>query len=238
MGIGNISQGSIHLNQAKKCYPTGDIISGTVDLNPIRAKQKVIKIYVELIGEIGCTRTEYYAWGREVLPTATTTYHHPKFYKDTVILIILNVEQDIIGQFKNLECLEPIHKTYNEKNVILYVPGEVIYMTLQIENLRKALVQRIDLSMIKRRTNKIKILENAYIDISYKLELTIKIQGIFNDFYVDIPVTLGPKPNPNFNQQQIFNPMVINDYSMFNDDDLPPGYDSAVQNSERLGVQD
>ncbi|CAF4198906.1 unnamed protein product, partial [Adineta steineri] len=44
--------------------------------------------------------------------------------------------------------------------------------------------------------------------------------------------------NPDFNQQQMFNPMVIPDYSMFNDDDLPPGYDSTVQNLERLDVQD
>ncbi|CAF0758884.1 unnamed protein product [Adineta steineri] len=344
MGNGNISQGLIHLNQTKKCYLTGDTISGTVNLNLIQAKRQVEQIYIELIGEIGYTGTKY-TWERAVLPTATTAYHHPKFYKDTIILTILNVEREIsywpfqfqlpdylpptlnklpnyphvkyylrvriykkgsivinkvikyltkiyplVNLLKNLECLKPIHNTYIDNNVILYVtlnksgyvPGEVIYMTLQIENPWKALVQRIDLSMIKKyiiqqckckdiifkkKLPKIlnskdeqiqevfdviipslllppsyvsheEILDNAYIDISYKLELAIKIQGIFNDFYVDIPITLGTESNPDFNQQQMFNPMVIPDYSMFNDDDLPPGYDSTVQNLERLDVQD
>ncbi|CAF0948548.1 unnamed protein product [Adineta steineri] len=319
MGNGNISQGLIHLNQTKTCYLTGDTISGTVNLNLIQAKRQVEKIYIELIGEIGYTGTKY-TWERAALPTATTAYYHPKFYKDTIILTILNVEQEIyywpfqvriyrkgsivinkvikyvtkiyprVNLLKNLEWLKPIHNTYIDNNVILYVtlnksgyvPGEVIYMTLQIENPRKALVQRIDLSMIRKyiiqqckckdMIFKIKlpkilnlkdeqiqevfdvtipslllppsfvsheeILENVYIDISYKLELAIKIQGIFNDFYVDIPITLGTESNPNFNQQQIFNPIVIPDYSIFNNDDLPPNYDSTVQNFERLTIQD
>ncbi|CAF0947432.1 unnamed protein product [Adineta steineri] len=356
MGNGNISQGLIHLNQTKTCYLTGDTISGTVNLNLIQAKRQVEKIYIELIGEIGYTGTKY-TWERAALPTATTAYHHPKFYKDTIILTILNVEREIsywpfqfqlpdylpptlnklpnyphvkyylrvriyrkgsivinkvikyvtkiyprVNLLKNLEWLKPIHNTYIDNNVILYVtlnksgyvPGEVIYMTLQIENPLKALIQRIDFSIIKNHVigryickdtilltdgckckdtifkitlpkilnlkdeqiqevfdviipslllppsyvSHEEILKNVYIDISYKLELAIKIQGIFNDFYVDIPITLGTESNPNFNQQQIFNPMVIPDYSMFNDDDLPPEYDSTVQNLERLSVQD
>ncbi|CAF3999884.1 unnamed protein product, partial [Adineta steineri] len=355
MGNGNISQGLIYLNQTKKCYLTGDTISGTVNLNLIQAKRQVEKIYIELIGEIGYKRTEYYTWGRAGLPTAKTMRYHQKFYKDTVVLTIANVEREIyywpfqfqlpdylpptinkrqnyphvkyylqvkiykegsilinkvikyltkvyprVNLLENLECLEPIHKTYNDNNVILYVTlnksgyvsGEVIYMTLQIENPLKALIQRIDFSIIKNHVigryickdtilltdgckckdtifkitlpkilnlkdeqiqevfdviipslllppsyvSHEEILENVYIDISYKLELAIKIQGIFNDFYVDIPITLGTEPNPDFNQQQMFNPMVIPDYSMFNDDDLPPGYDSTVQNLERLDV--
>ncbi|CAF1353388.1 unnamed protein product [Adineta steineri] len=346
MGNGNISRAFIHLNRTKKCYLTGDIISGTVSLNFIQAKREVGKIYiVELIGEIGYTTTETYSYGKG--RTTINNYHHPKFYKKTVNLTTPNVERDTynwpfqfqlpnhlpptinkrqnyphvkyylqvsmykegsksenkvmkyltkiyprVNLLENLECLKPIHIKYNEKNIILhvtlnksgYVPGEVIYMTLQIENPRKALVQRIDLAMIKKyiiqqckckdtilKITLPKILnlkdeqiqevfdirisslllppsyvshegirQNASIDISYKLELAIKIQGFFNDFYVDIPITLGTEPNPDFNQQQISNPMVIPDYSIFNDDDddLPPDYDSAVQNLEKLDVQD
>jgi hypothetical protein len=58
---------------------------------------------------------------------------------------------------------------------------------------------------------------------------------MFTNFDVDIPITLGTEPNPNLNQQQTFNPLIVSyslnpQESMFNDDVSAPSYDSVVQN--------
>jgi hypothetical protein len=47
---------------------------------------------------------------------------------------------------------------------------------------------------------------------------------------------MGTEPNPDINQQQMFNPMVMSyslnpEQSMYNDD-APPNYDSVMQNSK------
>jgi len=75
----------------------------------------------------------------------------------------------------------------------------------------------------------------AFVNIHYFLRCEVKVEGMFTNFDVDIPITLGTEPNPNLNQQQTFNPLLVSyslnpQQSMFNDDVSPPSYDSIVQN--------
>jgi hypothetical protein len=75
----------------------------------------------------------------------------------------------------------------------------------------------------------------AFVNIHYFLRCEVKVEGMFTNFDVDIPITLGTEPNPNLNQQQTFNPLIVSyslnpQESMFNDDVSAPSYDSVVQN--------
>jgi hypothetical protein len=79
------------------------------------------------------------------------------------------------------------------------------------------------------------IQKTASIKIYYFLRFAVKVQGILTDFDLYIPIILGTEPNPDLNQQQTFNPLIVSyslnpEESMFNDDVPPPSYDSVVQN--------
>jgi hypothetical protein len=74
---------------------------------------------------------------------------------------------------------------------------------------------------------------SADINIWYMLKLAAKVQGMFTNFNVDIPIKLGTEPNPDLNLQQIVKPLMVSyssepEQSMFTDHDLPPGYDSIM----------
>ncbi|CAF3596009.1 unnamed protein product [Rotaria sp. Silwood1] len=189
------------------------------------------------------------------------------------------------------QCLlSTIFGNQNRKDITLkgtlnklgYVLGESIYMTLEIENPRRVLIQRIDLSMLQsyriaqnsrgytvfqttlpnilnfkdhqiRETFSIiipsvpippsyqfqgGIQRFALVNISYMLRFAVKVEGIFTNFDVNIPITLGTEPHPDLNQQQTFNPVIVSyfskpEQSMFSDDDLPPNYDSSVQQNNK-----
>jgi hypothetical protein len=75
----------------------------------------------------------------------------------------------------------------------------------------------------------------AFVNLHYMLRFAVKVEGMFTNFDVNIPITLGTEPNPDLTQQQTFNPLIVSyssnpEQSMFSDSDLPPNYDSAVQN--------
>ncbi|CAF1318705.1 unnamed protein product [Rotaria sp. Silwood1] len=75
---------------------------------------------------------------------------------------------------------------------------------------------------------------NIFVHIYYMLKLTVKVGGIFTNFHINVPITLGTEPNSDLSQQQSFNPLSISyssnrEQSIFNDDDSPPDYDSVMQ---------
>ncbi|CAF1398097.1 unnamed protein product [Rotaria sp. Silwood1] len=195
-----------------------------------------------------------------------------------------------VNLLQNPQCLlSTIFEKQNRKDIKLkgtlnkvgYVLGESIHMTLEIENPRRVLIQRIDLSMLQsyqigRNSRGYTIFQTtlphilnlkdqqiretfsiiipsvpippsyqfqggihrvALVNIFYMLRFAVKVEGIFTNFDINVPITLGTEPDPNLNQQQTFNPIVVSyssnpEQSMFNDDDLPPNYDSIVQNNK------
>ncbi|CAF5061962.1 unnamed protein product [Rotaria sp. Silwood1] len=71
---------------------------------------------------------------------------------------------------------------------------------------------------------------NAFVHIYYMLTITVKVEGIFTNLHINVPITLGTECNSDLSQQQSFNPLSISyssnrEQSIFNDDDLPPHYD-------------
>jgi hypothetical protein len=72
------------------------------------------------------------------------------------------------------------------------------------------------------------------VNLSYVFRLTLKVEGIFNNFYVDIPIIIGTEPYLDLNQQSRTNSLIV-DYSLdteqsvFDNDDPPPSYESVVQ---------
>jgi hypothetical protein len=82
---------------------------------------------------------------------------------------------------------------------------------------------------------------SAIVNIGYMLKLAVKVQGILNNFEVDIPITLGTEPDSDLNRQQILNPMIVSyasnpEHSMFTDHGSTPSYNSVVQNTNRSVV--
>jgi hypothetical protein len=74
----------------------------------------------------------------------------------------------------------------------------------------------------------------AFVNIHYFLKFEVKVEGMFTNFSVNVPITLGTEPHPDSNQQQIFNPLTVSyslnpEQSMSNDGNSPPSYDSVVQ---------
>jgi hypothetical protein len=72
------------------------------------------------------------------------------------------------------------------------------------------------------------------VNLSYVLRLTVKVEGIFTNFYVDIPIIIGTEPHLDLNQQPTTNSLIVSysldtEQSVFNDDDPPPSYESVVQ---------
>ncbi|CAF1377406.1 unnamed protein product [Didymodactylos carnosus] len=75
----------------------------------------------------------------------------------------------------------------------------------------------------------------AHVSISYALKFEVKVEGIFTDFDVTIPVTIGTEPAPSqtgFIPQNLL-PVTyttpVEDTSIYKDDsDLPPSYESVV----------
>ncbi|CAF1078678.1 unnamed protein product [Rotaria sordida] len=73
-----------------------------------------------------------------------------------------------------------------------------------------------------------------FVHIYYRIKLTVKVEGIFNNFHINVPIILGTEHNSDLNQQQSFNPISISyssntEQSIFNDDDLPPDYDTVMR---------
>ena len=192
-----------------------------------------------------------------------------------------------VNLLQNPQCLvSTIFGNRNRKDITLkgtlnklgYVPGELIVVTLEIENPRRVLIQHINVLMLQsyqigRNSREYSILKTtlptilnlndehikqtfsviipttvlppsykfrggikttAYVDIHYLLKFTVRVEGMFTNFDVDVPITLGTEPNPDQNQQQAFNPLIVSyssnpEQTMFSDD-LPPSYDSVVQN--------
>ncbi|CAF4035875.1 unnamed protein product [Rotaria sordida] len=79
---------------------------------------------------------------------------------------------------------------------------------------------------------------NIFVHIYYMLKLTVKVEGIFTNFHIKVPITLGTEHNSDLSQQQSFNPLSISyssnsQQSIFNDDDPPPDYDSVMQSLQQ-----
>jgi hypothetical protein len=75
----------------------------------------------------------------------------------------------------------------------------------------------------------------ALVVNQYTLKFVVKVEGMFTNIDVKIPITLGTEPNPDLNQQQTFNHLIVSyssnpEQSMFSDDNLPPNYNSVVRN--------
>ena len=68
----------------------------------------------------------------------------------------------------------------------------------------------------------------AVVFIGYMLKFAVKVEGIFTNFNIDVPVILGTEPIPDLSQQQTSNPEQLT----FTDHDLPPSYESVVQNTK------
>ena len=76
---------------------------------------------------------------------------------------------------------------------------------------------------------------NAFVRIYYMLKLSVKVQGIFSNCHIYIPITLGTEPNSDLNQRQTFNPLNVSNLSnaqqsILDGDDSPPDYETAIQN--------
>jgi hypothetical protein len=76
---------------------------------------------------------------------------------------------------------------------------------------------------------------SAFVHIYYMLKLTVKIEGVFTNCHMRIPITLGTESETDLNQQQTFEPLTISylsnsQHSISDDDDLPPDYETAIQN--------
>ncbi|CAF1277312.1 unnamed protein product [Rotaria sordida] len=75
---------------------------------------------------------------------------------------------------------------------------------------------------------------NIFVHIYYMLKITVKVEGIFTNFHINVPITLGTECNSDLSQQQSFNPLSISyssnpEQSICNDDDAPPDYDSFMR---------
>ncbi|UJR17141.1 hypothetical protein I4U23_004037 [Adineta vaga] len=76
----------------------------------------------------------------------------------------------------------------------------------------------------------------AVVSSEYILRFVVKVEGLFTNFDVDIPITLGTEPKCDESQKQPSNSVVISSTSptevSFNDeDDLPPSYESVVHST-------
>lgn len=179
-------------------------------------------------------------------------------------------------------------RTQNRKDITLrgslnkfgYVPGELIRVTLEIQNPRRVLIRHIDLSMFQliqigpdtrgsslfnatlpkivnlkdeqiyetfsipipdvpsppsyqsqEGVHKVVIVQNRYF-----LRFTVRVEGTFTTFHVDVPIIFGTEPTPDLSQQQTFNSLLVaystnpEQLMLTDDGDSPPSYESVVQN--------
>ena len=75
----------------------------------------------------------------------------------------------------------------------------------------------------------------ANVHLHYFLKFTVRVEGLFTNFHIDVPIIIGTEPNPDPHQQEIYNPLIMTyssnpEQSMIVDYDPPPSYDSVVQN--------
>ncbi|CAF1183232.1 unnamed protein product [Rotaria sordida] len=193
-----------------------------------------------------------------------------------------------VNLLQNPQCLiSTMFGNQNRKDIVLkgslnklgYVPGEAIHITLDIDNSRRVLIQRIVLSLLQsyqigRNSRGYTVFQTilpnilnirdqqrrepfsiimpsvpippsyqfqgglqrlALVNISYILRLAVKVEGLFTNFDVNIPITIGTEPYLDSNQQPTPNSVTVSyslnpEQSMFKDDDLPPSYDSLGEN--------
>jgi hypothetical protein len=167
-----------------------------------------------------------------------------------------------VNLLQNPQCLQAIpFEHHNRKEITLtgkldksgYVPGEIIHITLEIENPRNIIIQHIDVTMLQsyrigqtsrgytvfqtvlpniinlkdqliRETSSIQIpsvpippsyqfqggIEKpATANINYILKIAAKVHGIYTNFDIEIPITLGTEPDPDPSHQQTFKPLVV-----------------------------
>ena len=70
------------------------------------------------------------------------------------------------------------------------------------------------------------IQKSISINIHYFIRLVVKVEGIFTNLDIDIPIIIGTEPGLNLNQQLLVNPQIVPHSS---NDDQPPSYDSVVE---------
>lgn len=192
-----------------------------------------------------------------------------------------------VNLLQNPQCLIPsMLANRNRKDITLkgtlnklgYVPGEMMSVTLELENPKRTLVQRIELSMVQAyqiarqtrgytvfntilpkilNTKDMQIREtflivipnfplppshifqgglerHVYTHVHYTLKIAVKVEGMFTNFDLSLPITIGTEPLPDQNQQQMMQPMIVSysanpEQSMFRDDDAPPTYDTVIR---------
>jgi hypothetical protein len=193
-----------------------------------------------------------------------------------------------VNLLQNPQCLvSTIFGNQNRKDLTLkgtlnklgYVPGEFIVLTLDIQNPRRVLIQRIDLSMLQSfhigrnscgfslftttlprignsKDEQIRdrfsvrvpvgslppsyqfcggLQEVANVHLHYFLKFTVKVEGMFTNFHIDVPIILGTEPNPDLSQEERVDSLIVTyssnpEQSMFIDDVPPPSYESVMQN--------
>ncbi|UJR11501.1 hypothetical protein I4U23_015682 [Adineta vaga] len=69
----------------------------------------------------------------------------------------------------------------------------------------------------------------ADVHLRYRLKFSVKVQGMFTNFHVEVPIILGTEPYFDLNQQQqpSLNPSII---SCPSHTDQPPDYETVIQN--------
>jgi hypothetical protein len=192
-----------------------------------------------------------------------------------------------VNLLQNPQCLSSvIFGNHNRKDITLkgtlnktgYIPGELINLTIEIENPQRITIKHIDCSLLQsyrigqnsrghnifqatlpnimstknehiKEVHSIQIPSTmfppslqycggiqtaAFVDLRYMLRLAVKVEGMFTNFDVDIPIIFGTDPSSNPNHQETFNPTHFSylsnpEQSLSVDHDAPPSYDSVMQ---------
>lgn len=161
------------------------------------------------------------------------------YVRGETIYITLDIENPRKVFIQNID-ISMLHSYQIETNISANtVSDTILSYNFNTNNLsiRKRFSLQIPLNSIPPSYQSKEDIERlASIKVHYFLRIDVKIQGIPTKLFIDIPFTLGTEPHLNLNQLQSFNPSMslysLNlEQSIFYDD-LPPSYDSIVQNSE------
>ncbi|CAF0920121.1 unnamed protein product [Rotaria sordida] len=116
--------------------------------------------------------------------------------------------------FVNLPNLREFNELYSERNFDLLVPNTYLTPTYKFTTTSHG--------------------KPYYITVHYELKLKVICHGIFTKIEVNIPVIVGTEAISGQQQQQQNHDftMLINTSPVFNENDLPPSYETVIQNMQ------